>query len=683
MANLPFLHRLPPLNLGARLTLTIGSGIILASIALFTWLYHLQERHALRQVETQADALLTEMLLVRDWVAMYGDVWTTQPGDYYVEGQGPFYRKSPGMVTKEISVLSNARENFRFHITSLELKNPENAPDAFELKALHQFAQNPSTFSQIEVIDGQRYYRQMAPLFTQATCIECHPGVQVGDVRGGISVLVPMAEVDASLAEGRQALVITAVLITALMMGLLYALVRRMVIRPLHQLRGAAIAMGQGDYQTQCTLHTNDELQALGESFNQMAANLRQYQNSLHAQISQRTNELNALAEMALTISSSQDLQSVLSEALAQALQATNMQGGIIHLLGADGGVAVTVSQGVPTAVTQCLNRTADHTGCPLWSARLTLQVVDLPADATRLPCQLASQCPAAAHNYNGLIVAPLRSANRALGFLTLLQRQQTAVALSATISPEQRQFITCLANQLGVAIANARFQEEIERLAILEERGRIARELHDSLAQTLSWLNLKMDMLTQTLEAGNLRQIRQEADDARQVVSQAFFEVRESIDGLRVQPTDGFSSAVVAYVNEFSRRSHLPVDLTMGEPCRLSPVVEIEALRILQEALTNAYKHARATRLQVYFQRHEGYVELSIHDNGQGFDPHALTPGSHYGLRIMQERAERVNGLFYLESAPGVGTQIIVRLPLEKGSAPAPTAVQPAYHHA
>lgn len=678
LRNLSFFNHLLPLNLGARLTLTIGSGIILASLALFTWLYHLQERHALRQVETQADALLTEMLLVRDWVATYGDVWTTQPGDYYVEGEGPFYRKSPGMVTKEISVLSNERENFRFHITSLELKNPENAPDAFELEALHQFAQNPTTFSQIEVIDGQRYYRQMVPLFTQATCMECHPGVQVGEVRGGLSVLVPMAAVDESLAEGRQALVITAVLITALMTGLLYALVRRMVVRPLRQLRNAAIAMGQGDYQAQCTLRTGDELQALGESFNQMAANLRQYQDSLRAQIAQRTNELNALAEMALIISSSQDLKRVLSEALAQALQATGMQGGIIHLLGADGGVAVSVQHGVPTAVAQCMNQAASQTGCALWGTRRALQVIDLPADAAAPHCEASNSCPAAAHGYTGLIVAPLRSGNRELGTLTLLQRRETAVALSAAISPEQRQFITCLANQLGVAVANAHFQEEIERLAILEERGRIARELHDSLAQTLSWLNLKMDMLTQTLEAGNLRQIRQEADDARQVVSQAFFEVRESIDGLRVQPTDGFSSAVVAYVNEFSRRSRLPVDLSMGEACRLSPVVEIEALRILQEALTNAYKHAHATRLQVYFQRHEGFVELSVRDNGRGFDPHALTPGSHYGLRIMQERAERVNGLFYLESAPGVGTQIIVRLPLEKGAEPAVTAVQP-----
>ena len=657
-------RKIPRLNLGARLTLAIGGGIILASLALFTWLYHLQEKQAMQQVETQADALLTEMMIVRDWVAGYGDVWTTEPGDYYVEGDGPFYRKSPGMVTKEISVLTNARENFRFHITSLELKNPENAPDAFELAALHRFEESPVTFSQIEVIDGERFYRRMIPLFTQETCMECHPGVQVGSVRGGISVLVPMAEVDQSLADGRRALVITAVLITTLMTGLLYVMVRRMVIRPLRQLRGAAVAMGQGDYQAHCALQTGDELQDLGETFNQMAGNLRQYQDSLHQQIAQRTRELNALAEMALTISRSQDLKSVLSEALAQALQATEMEGGVIHLLGPSGGVAVTVQHGVSPAVVACMSRASAGEGCTLWGLRRSLQVIDLQADTAHQDCP-ENGCPAIAQDYQGLVVVPLRSGNKELGTLTLLHRGETAV------SPEQRQFITCLGNQLGVAVANARFQEEIERLAILEERGRIARELHDSLAQTLSWLHLKMDMLTQTIEAGNIPQTRQEALDVRQVVDQAVFEVRESIDGLRIQPAEGLCSAASTYVAEFSRRSRLPVELVIGDECHLSPLVEIEALRILQEALTNAYKHAQATRLEVYFQRNNGHVELSVRDDGRGFDPLTIESGGHYGLRIMQERAERVNGTFYLESAPGVGTQIIVRLPVEKAQTP------------
>jgi two-component system, NarL family, nitrate/nitrite sensor histidine kinase NarX len=662
------------LDLGARLTLSIGGSIILISVALFTWLYHLQEKQAMQQVETQADALLTEMMIVRDWVAEYGDVWTTEPGELFVEGRDGFYRKSPGMVTKEISVLSNSQENFRFHITSTQLKNPENVPDSFELAALHRFEEKPTAVSQIEVVDGERFYRRMIPLITQASCLECHQGYQIGDIRGGISILVPMAEVDQALAEGRLALAGTAVLITGLMMGLLYWLVRRMVVRPLHHLQNAALAMGEGNYQAHCTLRTGDELEALGQAFNQMAGNLKSYQDSLHYQIEQRTRELNALAEMSLTISRSHDLKTVLNEALAQALQATTMEGGAIHLLRSSGELSIIIHQGLPSAVVACLTATSSAAGCSIWGLQQGVRVIDLQAKWETAHC-FQPHCPALTEGYRGLLVAPLHSGNRTLGTLTLLQKQPLEM------SAEQMQFVTCLGNQLGVAVENARFHKEIERLAILEERGRIARELHDSLAQTLSWLHLKMDMLTQSLETGNLPQTRQDAYHVQQVVGQACFEVRESIDGLRLHPADGLSRAITTYVDEFSRRSRLPVHLAIGEECRLSPVVEIEALRILQEALTNAYKHSEASYVDVRLQCEGEYVALSVRDDGRGFVDHALSDGGHFGLRIMQERAERVGGTFQLHTTPGTGVQVVVYLPVEEGTAVAPSSLAASPH--
>lgn len=653
-------------NLGVRLTLSIGGTIILVSVALFAWLYHLQETQAMNQVETQARALLTEMMIVRDWVSEYGDVWTTQPGELFVEGRDGFYRKSPGMVTKEISILSNSRESFRFHITSLNLKNPENAPDGFELQALHQFEETPTAVSQIEVIDGQRYYRRMIPLITQATCLECHPGYQIGDIRGGISVLVPMAEIDASLDTGRRALVGTAVIITTLMMGLLYWLVRRMVVLPLDELRGAALSMGQGNYQAACTLHTGDELQALGETFNQMAGNLKSYQDSLQQQVEERTRELHALSEMALTISRSHDLRTVLNEALAQALQATQMEGGVIHLIGSSGKLAITIHQGVPDLVVNCMALASSGEGCSLWGVHQGIRTVNLDTETGHHVC-LPTGCPALAHGYHGLVIVPLRSSNRTFGTLSLMQKEKIE------LSPEKKEFVTCLSNQLGVAVENTRFQEEIERLAILEERSRIARELHDSLAQTLSWLHLKMDMLTQTLDTGNIPQTRQEAHYLQQVVGQACFEVRESIDGLRLHPANGLGKAISAYVSEFSRRSRLSVNVRQSGECHLSPVVEIEALRILQEALTNVYKHAHARSVEVHIEPQDDRVMFSIYDDGRGFDRNMLGVGPHYGLRIMQERAERVGGRFEVHTGLNLGTQIRVYLPREMGTAVSP----------
>jgi nitrate/nitrite-specific signal transduction histidine kinase len=615
--------RLKPftLNLGVRLTLSIGASIILVSIGLFIWLYQLQEKQAMEQVEVQASALLTEMMIIRDWVAEYGDVWTTQPGELYVEGRDGFYRKSPGMVTKELSLLTNSRENFQFHITSLQLKNPENAPDDFELHALLQFEEMPATISQIELINGERYYRQMIPLVTQASCLECHPGAQIGEIRGGISVLVPMKEV------------------------------------------------GEGNYQGAHLLQTGDELQTLSETFNHMAGNLKAYQDSLQQQVRERTRELHAISEIALAVSRSHDLKTVLIEALDHALQASQMDAGIIHLFGANGKLAITIKKGVPEDIANCMVTAVNGDGCTLWEVSQGVKKINLESAKDHAACVQAG-CPAIQRGYRGLVVVPLRSSNRVFGALTLIQKQ------GSELSPEKTEFIACLGNQLGVAVENSHFQVEVERLAILEERSRIARELHDSLAQTLGWLNLKMDMLMQTLDAGNLPETRAEAYSVQQVVGQACFEVRESIDGLRAHPANGFGNAVTAYTTEFSQRTGLPIQLQMDKDCHLAPLVEVEALRILQEALTNVYKHARAHLVHVTIAAKEDVVDMSIQDNGVGFNPTTTNGGLHYGLHIMRERAERVDGSFQLQSGSGLGTHIRVRLPRSLGSDTAPVLV-------
>jgi two-component system nitrate/nitrite sensor histidine kinase NarX len=258
-------------------------------------------------------------------------------------------------------------------------------------------------------------------------------------------------------------------------------------------------------------------------------------------------------------------------------------------------------------------------------------------------------------------MIVPLRSSNRTFGALTLIQKTDIQFSL------ERKEFISCLGNQLGMAVENSHYQLEIERLAILEERSRIARDLHDSLAQTLGWLNLKMDLLMQTLDAGNIPQTREEAFHLQQVVGQACFEVRESIDELRAQPPTRFIEAVSSYVSEFSQRTGLPVNLNMDDECHLDPMAVTEGLRILQEALTNVYKHARARSVVVSITSKDDVVEIAIQDNGAGFNPAQLREG-HFGLQIMQERAERVHGNFQLQTGPGLGTHIRVRLPRGMG---------------
>jgi two-component system nitrate/nitrite sensor histidine kinase NarX len=652
----------PRLSLGGRLTLSIGALIALAGLALFLGLYRVQERQILDQIDAQAGALLSEMLVVRQWVAEYGGVWTTQAGEYYLEGRDGFFRKSPAMVTKELSSLSNASNEYRFHITSLRLLNPKNAPDPFELEGLHQFEWDARPLSQIEVVDGQRVYRSMIPLYTEAACLECHAsqGYQVGDIRGGLSVAVPMADIDRSLAAGRRGLIASVVIIVALVMGVLYWLVRRLIIAPVGQLEAAALAIGQGDYDARCDIHTGDELEVLGQTFNQMVDSLKASRDALQGRVTQRTRELAALSDVALTISRSGALEDVLGEALGQVTQAAGMDGGGLHLVGADGTLSLVASQGVSASVTSCMSALSAGEGFPSQVIQREMPFLqpDLSAGSCDEGCP-RGECRLAAEGYGALVSVPLRSRDRTLGTLTLMRRQ------AGEISPELVGFLTCVGNQLGVAVENAHFQERVEQVAILDERGRIARELHDSLAQTLGWLNLKTETLVGTLEGGDVPAARNEARTIHRVVRHTCYDIRESIDGLRVQPVGDLVPSVAAYVSDFGRRNGLLTDFVASDgECYLTPVAETEVLRILQEALTNVRKHAHAERVEVRLQGEAQAVELEVADDGRGFDPATLPPEHHYGLRIMRERAERVGGSFQVQSGPGAGTRVIARLP-------------------
>jgi two-component system nitrate/nitrite sensor histidine kinase NarX len=202
--------------------------------------------------------------------------------------------------------------------------------------------------------------------------------------------------------------------------------------------------------------------------------------------------------------------------------------------------------------------------------------------------------------------------------------------------------------------------------MAILEERTRISRELHDSLAQTLGWLSIKTELLEDDLKLGEFEKGKDDITNIRRVVRDACYDVRESIDGLRASPTGNLTATASAWISEFRQRSGLAAEFTTTNgDAKLSAVVEAELLRILQEALTNVRKHAQSRQVWISFKVEENLAELVIEDDGQGFLYQASQASDHFGLRIMRERAERLGGEFQVESTPGKGTRIIAALPV------------------
>ena len=210
------------------------------------------------------------------------------------------------------------------------------------------------------------------------------------------------------------------------------------------------------------------------------------------------------------------------------------------------------------------------------------------------------------------------------------------------------------------------------------EERKRVAREIHDGPAQALANIFMRLEYCSRVWEI-DIQQARQEIEDLKQIVKENLAELRKIIFDLRPHALDdlGLVPALKRYFADFEEQYQLPVKFVqIGNPQQLRPALEIALFRLIQEALTNARKHAEATLLTVKLEFTSQWAVAVIRDNGKGFDPSALVKNQkkHYGLLNMQERAELLEGTFEIKSEPGKGTEIRVRIPLgEKESSPLP----------
>lgn len=210
-----------------------------------------------------------------------------------------------------------------------------------------------------------------------------------------------------------------------------------------------------------------------------------------------------------------------------------------------------------------------------------------------------------------------------------------------------------------------------LRQAAIVEERERLARELHDGIAQLLGYLNTKLAAAKLLLQKNRIDAAAENLTQLEAATQTVAGDVRLAILGLRLssQITNGLVPTLSEYVAQFSRLSQLPVELVITPEAaglKLDPETEVQALRILQEALSNIRKHAAAGQAQVVLDRLEQTFHMSIADDGQGFDLRLPDTDRqhHFGLTVMRERAESVGGSFAVDSAPGAGTRLSVRLP-------------------
>lgn len=242
---------------------------------------------------------------------------------------------------------------------------------------------------------------------------------------------------------------------------------------------------------------------------------------------------------------------------------------------------------------------------------------------------------------------------------------------------------VRAIADQLSIAIENATLYEEVQQSGKLRgellhrivsaqeaERKRIARELHDGTGQTLTALGLGLAAAAERIESDPAA-VRKQLGDMKHMNAQVLQEVHEVISDLRPSVLDnlGLIPALRSHINTFETRSGIQTQLTVqGKGVRLAPEVETTIFRIVQESLTNVVRHSAADSVQVQLQFGQSGVELSIRDDGRGFDVAQALAGEDgraaWGLLGIQERASLIGGTAALDSAPGQGTTVRVSIP-------------------
>lgn len=211
----------------------------------------------------------------------------------------------------------------------------------------------------------------------------------------------------------------------------------------------------------------------------------------------------------------------------------------------------------------------------------------------------------------------------------------------------------------------------QLEYKAILDERTRLAREIHDGLAQTLAFLKLESARMQAYASKGDVAAVKRMLEACDKTLSDAYLDARQAIDDLRHIPDESLADWLELTAADFKTLTGIEVDVSDVYLRHVfSPGVQAQLVRIVQEALTNIRKHAQAGAVTISMLERGEAIVLEVYDNGRGFAPEQTQPASQYGLRSMRERAESIGADFQIISRPGAGTTIRLHIPIrEKAS--------------
>jgi two-component system nitrate/nitrite sensor histidine kinase NarX len=434
-------------------------------------------------------------------------------------------------------------------------------------------------------------------------------------------------------------------------------LTRHSALQPLRQLARAANRLGENDLETAIQPEGPEEMRKLAQAFESMRVRLRssrqelvELNESLEERVAQRTRELETLNEVSREISSRLELQQVLNSVTEKARAL--LGGEVASLCLVDENqhwMKLQAVSGPPNAVSGQAVRADEDLAQAVMAGD---QALICGVGACRGGCRMLSEPYRVSH-----LAAPLRIGERVIGALCIGSAAQDRFA------GESAGMLTKLANAAAIALENARLYAQAERVATLEERHRVAAEMHDGLGQTLSYLGLMTDQVVDFLSDGKDEDALQRLHKTRETIGKATSEVRRAINSLMDEtPAERdlcvrLRELVDEFASEHGLKAAWQPDEESAPDC--SPQIAEQVLNIMREALNNIVRHAAARQVTVRMGKTDGDNFVSIQDDGRGFDSSQASPQGHFGLQIMQARAAHIGGRVEIESASGQGTCI------------------------
>jgi signal transduction histidine kinase/uncharacterized membrane-anchored protein YhcB (DUF1043 family) len=265
------------------------------------------------------------------------------------------------------------------------------------------------------------------------------------------------------------------------------------------------------------------------------------------------------------------------------------------------------------------------------------------------------------AEKIRGLIQIPIRVAGEVYGIFSADYLEPHL------FTEEEIRLLSAFAQRAGLAIETARLYEREEQIAVMQERNRLARDLHDSVTQSLYGVSLYAEVAMQLLKSGEPEKARQNLQELKAMSLDALAEMRLLIYELRpsVFEAEGLVAAIQTRLDAVEGRVGLETNFVIEGDISLPPKVEGGLYRIVQEALNNVLKHSHARTVTVTLAQKQGQVCLEVVDDGLGFDPVAACEAGCLGLHGMKERAQEMDAEFEILSQPGSGARVIVRRPI------------------